>query len=191
MTPLCQLAFKYGSDKCPQIKHHYTQVYFDLFKDQINDVKKVVEIGIGQSDVMDNYPGYVAGASLFMWRDFFPQAQIFGADIRTDLMFTEHRIRTILCDQRSPDDLATLLAEVGPDVDLFIDDGSHLAQDQIATCLFLMPKLQTGTLYAIEDVNTAQVVDHLSQYDCRVSRSPKQRFRDDTLILVKHKHDGH
>lgn len=189
MTPLGQLAFKYGSDKCPQIKHHYTEVYFDLFKDRVNEVKKVVEIGIGTGEVMDNYPGYVRGASLFMWRDFFPKAQIFGADIRADLMLTEDRIQTVLCDERSEADLTMLVTKVGPDVDLFIDDGSHLAQDQIATCLFLMPKLQTGVIYAIEDVNSAQVAGQLSQYNCQVSHGAKHR--DDTLILVRHKYDGH
>lgn len=43
MTELCELAYKYGTDKCPQIKHFYTPYYYKLFKDRRLSVKKVLE----------------------------------------------------------------------------------------------------------------------------------------------------
>ena len=64
-TPLCKLALKYRSDKCPKRgKHTYTPYYYDLLKNKKRSTKKVLEIGIGK------------GASLKMWRDFFPNAKI-------------------------------------------------------------------------------------------------------------------
>src|SRR5512135_143176 len=99
-TPLCELAFRYGTDKCPQIGHQYTPFYYELMKDRRELVKKVVEIGIG-------YPGclrekgfhYYTGASLRMWRDFFPNAHVYGADFREACMFMDNRITTVVCNE--------------------------------------------------------------------------------------------
>lgn len=44
MTPLCELAKKYGTDKCSDV-HNYTPVYYELLKDK--NFKKVLELGIG------------------------------------------------------------------------------------------------------------------------------------------------
>src|SRR5260221_5176203 len=104
-TPLCKLAYKYGTDKCPQLKHCYTPYYHQLFKGRQKTVKKVLELGIGyyktikeQEAVYDRKLKryYQKGASLKMWRDFFPNAQIFGADIQPDTLFEEERIKTYL-----------------------------------------------------------------------------------------------
>jgi hypothetical protein len=34
------------------------------------------------------------GASLYVWRDFFPNAYIFGADIDKEVLFNDKRITT-------------------------------------------------------------------------------------------------
>ena len=94
MNDLDKLEVKYGADKWG--KHHYTPVYYEMFKDRRDSVKKVVEIGTGE------------GASIAMWNDFFPNAQIYGADIdpkRVTLPMTYPRITITRCDQTSDDDL--------------------------------------------------------------------------------------
>ena len=71
ITPLCKIAFKYGTDKCPQVGHNYTPFYYELLKDKRKTVKKVLEIGIGSPETMPGGPKhYQKGASLLMWRDF-------------------------------------------------------------------------------------------------------------------------
>ena len=78
---LSELAFKYGTDKCPQLNHAYTPFYYELLKDKRQSIKKVLEMGIGNRELQKKYfPHCVTGASLFMWKDFFPNAQIYGAD---------------------------------------------------------------------------------------------------------------
>ena len=71
MTRLCELAEKYGSDKTPSIFHGYTPFYDELLKDR--DVKRVLEIGIGNVACMNHVKDYKPGASLRMWRDYFPK----------------------------------------------------------------------------------------------------------------------
>jgi len=52
VTPLCDIAFKYGTDKCPQLGHSYTPFYYDLLKDKRETIKKVLEFGIGGPETM-------------------------------------------------------------------------------------------------------------------------------------------
>jgi hypothetical protein len=160
-TELCILGYKYGTDKCPQIKHHYTPFYYELLKGRRNSIKKVLELGIGHYKGMQDNPiiydrglniYYQRGASLKMWRDFFPNAQIYGADIRPEAIFTDKRIKTYLCDETKKEDLEKLIKNIGNDIDLVVDDASHHVYDQIFTCQTLMPLLKKDVLYVIEDV---------------------------------------
>jgi len=96
-TPLCEIAYKYKTDKCPQIKHAYTPYYYELLKDKRNKVKKVLEFGVE------------TGASLRMWRDFFPNAKIYGADILKKWIFQEDRIKTYLCDENDEEQVKKLI----------------------------------------------------------------------------------
>lgn len=190
-TVLCKLAYKYGVDKCPRLKHTYTPFYYELLKDQRESIKKVLEMGIGYAAIMEHVERvrgfYRKGASLYMWRDFFPHAEIFGADIIPDLMFADSRISTFICDQTNKDDLAKLVQNTGTDIDLFIDDGSHRWRDQIFTCQNLMPMLKKDVVYIIEDVTfPGLVAEALHEYDCSIPNLSK-RYRDNGLVLVRNK----
>jgi hypothetical protein len=176
-TALCKLALKYKTDKCPKRgKYTYTPYYYNLFKDKKRRIKKVLEIGIGK------------GASLYMWRDFFPKAKIYGVDYRKDLLINKGRIKSFHCDQRKSHHLKNLIDIIGTDIDLVVDDGSHRPRDQVFTCLTLMPLLKKGVIYIIEDVADPSIVDKLNQYDAEVP-STRQLIRrhDNKLVIVRHK----
>ena len=176
-TPLCELAFKYRSDKCPQRgKHTYTPYYYNLLRRRRNSIKKVLEIGIGWK-----------AASLKMWRDFFPNAQIYGADYRKDLLVKQDRIDSVLCDQRRSTHLQSLINKIGPDIDLVVDDGSHRPHDQVFTCLTLMPLLNKKVIYVIEDVADPGIVNKLRNYDVEIPfiEQPRKRY-DNRLVVVKY-----
>lgn len=183
MTELCEIAERYGTDKCPQIKHHFTEFYYACFEDRRKEVKKVLEIGIGNIS-----PKGIVGASLRMWRDFFPEAQIYGADIDKGLLFQDERILSILCDQQNKADLEDLIFCTGNDIDLVIDDGLHTPTSQLFTCKTLMPLLDRKAMYVIEDAARVDVAD-LSEYQCSVFQPRHRKYRDDRLVIVRHK-DG-
>ena len=155
---LTVMAEKYGSDKCPSILHSYTPVYNNLFKDIRNTTKSVLEIGIGYFEMMSEIVGetYKPGASLRMWRDYFPNANIYSCDIVEEVIFQDERIRTWLGNQRQPASLENLIKniqETGPEtIDVIIDDGSHLITDQVISFITLWKHLSPGGLYIIEDV---------------------------------------
>jgi len=176
-TDLCKLALKYRSDKCRRRgKHTYTEYYYKLLIDRRKTIKKVLEIGIGK------------GASLRMWRDFFPNAKIYGADYREDLLIDRDRIESILCDQRRKEHLVSLIDKIGSDIDLVVDDASHRPRDQVFTCLTLMPLLKKEAIYIIEDVAQPSIIERLTQYDTDMPELDQSVKRyDNRLIVVRHK----
>jgi hypothetical protein len=150
MTELCELAIKHGTDKWPF--HKYTPHYHELFKDWRNDVRKVLEIGIGDDSMKNTIPNYVSGASLRMWHEYFPNADIYGLDNNSNTLITGERIWSFLCDQGDPMQLDGVQVTIGKDFDLIVDDGCHIPEVQILTAKMLVPLLSPDGFYVIEDV---------------------------------------
>lgn len=173
LDELSKLALKYGTDKWSR-RHHYTPVYYNLFKDRQKSVKKILEIGIGET-----------AASLKMWRDFFPSAKIYGVDYMSSRLINGDRIESILCDQRRNGHLLSLIDKTGSDIDLIIDDCSHRPRDQVFTCLTLMPLLKKDAIYIIEDVADPSIFERLRLYDSEMMTLGKSY--DDRIIIVRHK----
>lgn len=154
MTELCEIAAKWKTDKTGS----YTTFYHTLFEHRRAQIKKVLEIGIGSVEAMKHVEGYVPGASLRMWRDYFPNAQVFGLDNDRDVLFSADRIKTRECDQSRESHLLDAAHWAGGDFDLILDDGSHQEDDQVLTAVTLMPFVKNGGLYIIEDANEPEKV---------------------------------
>lgn len=169
--PLTQLAQKYRTDKWG--KHHYTPIYYELFRDKRLTTKKFLEIGVGE------------GAGLKTFAEFFPNASIYGAEIDPQRVWREDRIQIFLCDQSSTSDLESLIQKTGPDIDLVIEDGSHLPMHQITTCRTLMPLLKKDVIYIIEDVANPEIMDQLKDFDCNLI-TVGTRY-DDRLLSIRNK----
>ena len=202
VTELCKIAYKYGTDKCPQLKHHYTPLYYEMFKDKRDSIKKVLEMGIGfyktMKDVAVIYDRglkrfYHRGASLKMWRDFFPNAQIYGADVAPEALIGDERISTFLCDETKKEDIEDLIRQTGSDIDIFIDDGSHKWEHQVFLAQTILPLLKKDVIYIIEDVGfPLHIIEGLKDYECSIPRltykkNPKNHIPKDRLIIVKNK----
>ena len=149
MDELTKLAIKYGTDKWG--KHSYTPMYHDLFKPVRPIIKKVLEIGAGE------------GLGLRMFRDYFPNAMIYGGEIEKERCFKEDRIEVYECDQSKKKDLEKLLEKTGTDLDIVIDDGSHEPFDQMSTCINIISMLTSDFIYVIEDVADDDLIKRLGQ----------------------------
>lgn len=177
MDELTKLAIKYGTDKWSQ-KHHYTPVYYEMFKDKRNEVKKVLEIGPAE------------GAGLFMLRDFFPNAMIYGAEIdqeRVDKLQGLDRIKVFKCDQSKMSDLKNFIDFDKDYIDIVIDDGSHKTSDQFfSACYLLNSGLGLGT-YIIEDVHETDLAELINKsFDYQLNALVQEcgdRY-DDNLIII-------
>jgi glycosyltransferase involved in cell wall biosynthesis len=185
-TELCRIAHKYRSDKCPQLGHAYTPFYAKLFEGAARErVRRVLEIGIGYQETMP-VENYTPGASLRMWRDYFQNAMVYGADLRADLLFSEHRILCAQVDQSQSAQLVSMAADMGMNFDLIVDDGSHVTDHQIITAIALLPYVVSGGYYVVEDVQEPEkVAEALQQFGyAPVVHVFDARKVDDCLVVV-------
>lgn len=167
---ISELCDKYGSDKgsmrsgghvYPWAAHSYADFYNDLFGHCRLAIKSVFECGIGTNEV--NAPSSMGkdgkpGASLRVWREFFPNAEIFGADIARDILFDDERIKTFYVDQTNPTSIAEMWQAVDArDLDLIIDDGLHTFDAGVCFYESSINRLSSTGLYVIEDVKSADI----------------------------------
>ena len=154
---LRKLALAYGTDKEGQ--HFYAKHYQDHFSHLRLRKLNLLEIGIGGYEHPDG-----GGASLRMWKAYFPKANIVGIDIFDKSFHDDKRIKTHIGSQTDPVFLKNLVTKISA-FDIIIDDGSHVSNDVIASFKILFPLLATGGIYVIEDLQTSYWEETASQED--------------------------
>lgn len=142
---LAWLAAVYGSDK-GATAHRYVDLYAAYLTPMRRRARAVLEIGVYR------------GASLRMWRDYFPHADIVGLDIEPVVVDDGDRISIVVGEQADPA-MLTQLRGRGP-YDLVVDDGSHRGDDIVATFHGLFEAVRPGGYYVIEDMQTAYLAEY-------------------------------
>jgi hypothetical protein len=144
-TPLCLLAEKFGTDKCPT-QHNYTPTYYGIMRKNKQDKLNILEIGVS------------TGASIKMWLTFFENANIFGLDknlsdpVKNDLeSFGGKRVHLFRGSQNDKKMLISI-ARIAGTFDFIIDDGSHRPEDMQITLATLLKYVRLGGYYFIEDL---------------------------------------
>src|SRR5450631_1124049 len=160
-TKMCRVMTKYGSDK-GHGSHNYTTVYSTLFNGRQNQPLRIFELGLGT-----NNPGVASnvgvhalpGASLRGWRELFPNALVYGADIDRDILFQEDRISTFYCDQLDQAAIRQLWSQ--PDLqggmDILIEDGYHSVEAGLSFLDGSLEQLRPGGIYVVEDISQNMV----------------------------------
>jgi len=207
LNALCD---KYGTDKGEASSqgnpyhwpsHNYADIYELMFRLRRNDVKLVIECGIGTNNpnllssmTKDGKPG----ASLRLWRDFFPKAQVIGFDIDADILFEEDRINTYQCDQTNAVSVAAFCESASltrSSVDIIIDDGLHEFYAGKSLFEAMNKYLASDGIYVIEDVT---VVDYISYKDYFAElkdkftvqffnlQRPSLQVGNNRLVIIRH-----
>lgn len=203
---LDNLCDKYGSDKgfndlrsrtlyLNRNPHNYTNVYNALLNHCKNDIKLVLECGIGTNNPeIQSTMGskYKPGASLFVWRDYFQNAEIFGCDVDRKILFNDNRIKTNYVDQLDKHSIELMFSKINRDnFDLIIDDGLHAYQAAINFFDIAFKYLKPGGLYIIEDVGWSYILkllNYLKNYQLEVVHFNTKRLKllkDSNLIIVR------
>mgnify|MGYP002016496347 CR=1 FL=1 len=125
--------------------HSYIENYYNYrFKNLRLKKLNFLEIGVS------------TGLSLEMWSEYFPNSNIIGVDIeKIDYTPSNEKIKVIIGDATDSITFKTL-----EDIDIIIDDGSHIFTDQIFTYAILYDRLRKGGIYIIEDVKNIDEVGH-------------------------------
>ena len=202
VSRLCDI---YGSDKGELVKeghpypwpsHTYADFYANLFSHCRDSVTRVFECGLGTNNT--NYRSSMSssgkpGASLRVWRDYFPNATIYGADIDKDVLFEEERIKTYYINQLDPVTIKSFWETVGKtEFDFMIDDGLHTFEAGSTLFLNSIDKLSRNGVYVIEDVSPSDLVryklffenlKYIVEYVCLFR--PSLDLADNSLVVIR------
>jgi len=140
---LLKIGMRHGTDKPG---HQYLPHYDLILTPRRDEPLSLLEIGINNEPTQE-------GGSLRMWREYLPQAKIFGIDIAPEKAYVEDRIRVFTGPQGDVGFLATVAKEAGP-FDIIVDDGSHRSEDHIASFSYLWGHVANGGWYIIEDAQS-------------------------------------
>ena len=200
---LNRLCRKYGCDKgyfegfqdfITWKPHNYTDMYHFLFSCHKIKVKNVFELGIGTNKVFTDRLKRVSrpGASLRVWRDYFPNANIYGGDIDPKTMFIEKRIKTFKVDQFSASSIKKMWRQINrKNFDLIIDDGCHQFEGTINFFSNSINHLSNDGYYIIEDVynkDKIRFLEYFSQLNYRYyyfDLSNRFNQKDNNLFIIK------
>lgn len=139
---LHSLGIKHQTDKATY--HNFTKFYDMILGSKRESIKTVIEYGIA------------TGASLRMWREYFPETtQIFAFDIHLE---GDPKLMNTTCVYANQDSYESLQAGLRTidvsSVDLIIEDGGHMSTQQRNTLRASWPLLVSGGIYIVEDLHT-------------------------------------
>jgi SAM-dependent methyltransferase len=171
---LTELANMFGSDKGTKIgdwdtAHGYAPIYEHFLAARRSEPLRLLEIGVWK------------GASLRMWERYLPQARIVGVDILPEArQAASDRSQVVIGDASDPNFIRSIVDSCfDGTVDVVVDDGSHVLDQQLAALETLFPLLSEGGLYFVEDIS-------VSRFDIKgVSRRPFFDFLDYAAWLAE------
>tara|TARA_B100000767_G_scaffold215175_1_gene202675 strand:+ start:311 stop:1021 length:711 start_codon:yes stop_codon:yes gene_type:complete len=176
-SELSNLMNLYGSDKGGKNdQHNYAEYYSYIFKKKRKIIKNFLEIGLGSNNTEIACNMGAEGkplASLKAWRDYFPNAEIYGGDIDKNILKDGLRIKTFYLDQTDPTSISKMFKKIGDkNFDIILDDGLHEFSANI--CLFenSIKFLDNYGTYIIEDVyykDKKKFIDYFKDLDYQFS----------------------
>ncbi|MDA0323404.1 MAG: class I SAM-dependent methyltransferase [Verrucomicrobia bacterium] len=121
---------------------HYFDIYHRHLSRFVGSPVNLLEIGI------------YSGGSLNMWSSYFgDRCHIYGVDIEEACMaYESENVTVFIGDQGDPGFWTRFNSEV-QGIDILIDDGGHMPNQQMVTLEKMLPQLRPGGVYLCEDVH--------------------------------------
>ena len=176
MSHLVQIYKKFSAPEGSGEKgtaHSYIENYYHYKFDQIRLNKlNILEIGVS------------TGLSLEMWSEYFPNSNIIGVELdNINYKPSNDRIKLIIGDGTDSKTFQNI-----KDLDIVIDDGSHIFTDQIFSYAILYDRLKKGGVYIIEDVKN---IDEVGPFFNRLNVNAKifdfrklKKRNDDVIVEI-------
>lgn len=113
-------------------------IYDSIFSPRKDLKQNILEIGI------------LYGGSVLLWRDFFTNSTIYGADItHCPALENQERVVQLNADAYSLEFVNILKKE---SFDIIIDDGPHTLESMVFYILHYLPLVKSGGLFVLEDI---------------------------------------
>lgn len=137
---LDRLGREYETDKSSKVHNYLNKYEFFLNKWKKESIN-ILELGVFE------------GSSLKMWGKYFSNAIIYGVDINVECMRFQGGNCKVLIRDLADESILEDLKGIQPTI--IIDDASHLWSHQIKALYHLLPGLQEGGIYILEDLGTS------------------------------------
>jgi hypothetical protein len=148
LDTLKDVALKWSTDKA---NNGYIEHYEKYFEPLRNEKLNILEIGVKRAT--QRHPH--GAASHRTWKEYFPNANIYGIDIDPKTKeYEQDRLEIFIGSQGDPDVMIQAMRAAGH-FDIIIDDGSHVNSLTLASFEGLFPSLKSGGLYIIEDLGVS------------------------------------
>lgn len=177
MKSLADIGRKFGTDK-GDAAHAFAGVSFlDVYQEHFapirSTVRSMLEIGVAE------------GASLRMWEEYFPFAQIHGLDIDPCVAFRTARIRVTTGDQHDETVLRRIAG--GETFDIVIDDGSHVVDHMVRSLALLWPRVRQGGFYCIEDLHCTHqdISASVDLWPGQSHNAPDTNYRNSRAVFLE------
>lgn len=172
---------QFGTDKITS--HSYQTIYDELFSKYQNTCSKLLEIG------------FDGGFALQAYSEYFPNAEIYGIDIkdiRNETLRVNSKVKVHIGDACSQ----ATVNHFSHEYDIIIEDASHLPEHQIQHFVDYNKYVKVGGIYIIEDIHedalgtvlreTSRVAEANGfTYKVHNLRHIKNRFDDILIVFTK------
>lgn len=139
----------------------YFNVYEQYFNKFVGKPITMIEIGV------------LNGGSLELWREYFgPNIRLIGIDCNSECIQYNDIAEIYIGDQADTNFWDDILSNID-NVDIVLDDGGHLNQQQIVTFEKLFPKLNYNGVYICEDTHTSYMPEQNTYKDSFIDYSKK------------------
>lgn len=142
---------RFDSDKW----EHYFDIYDHLFARLYGTDITYVEIGVQN------------GGSLEVAKQIFgPNSKVIGVDIDPNCkkLESEGLAAHVIIGSQVDEACIKKIVRHAPQIDILIDDGSHIQSHMIATFINLFPYIKDGGVYIIEDTHTNYSPEHQESF---------------------------
>lgn len=146
---LHEIGMRHGTDKGDSDHTFRGESYLHVYAGYLGPIRSfpltMLELGVK------------TGASLRMWKEYFPHGRIHGVDIDPECRrHCEERIEVHTLSQDDAPGL-TSIAEATGGFDVVLDDCSHINSLTLASHRILWPHVRPGGFYIIEDLGMSRV----------------------------------
>lgn len=164
--------FKYfDSDKSSTV-HGYSKFYYDEFEKLKKSKINILEFGIH------------FGASQAAFSKYFVNSKIIGVDKNPySKKFFSKNIRSLYCDVSDSYSLHLLRESLNEEIDIIIDDASHIPDHQLKTFTEMFGILKNKGIYVIEELDIFQSFPENYNKNLDITNSEIRNF----MYLVQNK----
>jgi len=121
---------------------HYFGIYHRHFRKFVGREVHVLEVGI------------YSGGSFPMWMEYFGKdCRLYGVDIQEATVACEDMGIKVFIGDQADRSFWTRIKQAVPTIDILIDDGGHLPEQQRVTLEEMLPHIAPGGVYLCEDIH--------------------------------------